>query len=92
MKEHRFTVILADVPEMTEDASNALYEAGCDDGSPGSCDGVSRVDFDREAASLEEAIRTAVADVRNAGFEPERIEIDRDDLKELLKAPASANV
>jgi hypothetical protein len=73
---HHFTLILADLPEMTLEASEALYEAGCDDGSPASCNGISRVDFHREAASLEEAIRSAIADVRAARFEVERVEIE----------------
>jgi hypothetical protein len=89
MRIRRFTVILADLPEMTEEAANALYDAGCDDGSPGSCEGVSHVAFDREAASLEEAIRSAVADVRRAGYDVARIEMDREELEELLHVPAS---
>ena len=44
---------------LTDEAAKALFEAGCDDGSPGSCDGVVSVDFHRDAASLEEAIRSA---------------------------------
>jgi hypothetical protein len=75
VKEHEFTVILAGISEITDDAANALYEAGCDDGSPGSCDGVVSVDFHRDAPTLESAIQSAVADIRKAGFQVERVEI-----------------
>ena len=75
MKEHEFTVILAGISQITEEAANALYVAGCDDGSPGSCDGLLSVDFHRDAPSLEDAIRSATADIRNAGFQVDRIEI-----------------
>ncbi len=75
MKEHEFTVILANLSEISDEAANALYEAGCDDGSPGSCDGVVSVDFHRDAPTLESAIQSAVADIRKAGFQVERVEI-----------------
>lgn len=86
MKEYEFTLILTGVSEITDDAAVALYEAGCDDGSPGSCDGVCSVDFHRDAASLEEAIQSAISDVRKAGFEIDRVEIYRDSV---LAAKAS---
>ena len=75
MKEQEFTVILAGISEITDEAANALYEAGCDDGSPGSCDGVVSVDFHRDAPTLESAIQSAVADIRKAGYQVERVEI-----------------
>ena len=65
---------------MTDTAANALYDAGCDDGTPGSSGGVAFVGFDREASDLSCAIRSAVADVRKAGFDIIRIEIEADDL------------
>lgn len=75
MKEHEFTVILDGISEITDEAANALYEAGCDDGSPGSCDGVVSVDFHRDAPTLESAIQSAVADIRKAGYQVQRVEI-----------------
>jgi hypothetical protein len=67
MKEHEFTVILAS-PEESEDDANRLYEAGCADGSISTSNGVTRIDFHRQAPSLEEAIRSAIANVQAAGF------------------------
>ena len=61
-----------------------LWGGGHDDSSPGMCDGHVSVAFDREAASLEDAVRSAVAAVRSAGLEVDRVEIDRDDLAILM--------
>ena len=75
MQEYDFTVILAGVPELTDELSERLFAAGCDDGSPSSRGGVTRVAFDRESDSLENAIRSAVANVQAAGCTVERVEI-----------------
>jgi hypothetical protein len=64
---YHFTVVLANHDVMTPDLTEALYTAGCDDGTPWSGNGVAAVTFDREAPSLEAAIRSAVADVQEAG-------------------------
>lgn len=44
---------------------DALFEAGCDDALVGSSQGVQFMDFDREAGSVDEAVRSAVADVES---------------------------
>jgi hypothetical protein len=75
MVTYEFTLILANAPELTEEVSDKLYEAGCDDGSPGTCDGVFSIDFHRAAQSLEAAIGSAIADVAKGGFTVERVEI-----------------
>jgi hypothetical protein len=38
--------------------------------------GVAYLDFDREANSLEEAVRSAIDDIQAAGFRATRVEID----------------
>jgi hypothetical protein len=48
---------------------------------------VAGVDFDREADSLEQAIRSAVADVQAAGYRVTRVEIEPADLA--IAAPAA---
>ena len=75
-----FTLILRDVAEMTDSVTDALYEAGCDDATVGSSCGAARVSFSREAATLQEAIQSAVRDVQQAGCEIARVEIERDEL------------
>jgi hypothetical protein len=80
MKLHEFTLILSGEQVMTEDLSNRFYEAGCDDGSPYSSQGIAAIRFHRQASTLEEAIRSAVADLNKAGVTAERLVIERDDL------------
>lgn len=83
MKTYRFTVILKGIPVIDEEIADRLYEAGCDDCSPFSRDGVTGAGFDREAVSLEAAISSAVADVRRAGYEIDRVEIDQEEVAQL---------
>ena len=76
MKKYDFTLILSGALNLTEDIAEALFEAGCDDGTPGTSDGVFLIDFHREANSLEEAIQSAIANVKSAGYKVERVEIE----------------
>lgn len=76
MTKYEFTLLLSEPSELTEDMADTLFEAGCDDGTPGTCNGVFSIDFHREANSLEEAIRSAIANVRAAGYDVERVEIE----------------
>jgi hypothetical protein len=76
MKTYEFDVYLHDLAEISDEQADALFASGCDDGTPASMGGSSWVHFDREAASLEDAIRSAVAHVRAAGFKVSKIEID----------------
>jgi hypothetical protein len=78
--KYEFTLILKGSPELTEEMADALYEAGCDDGTPGTCNGVFSIDFHREADSLESALRSAIANVKSAGYEVARVEIEADAL------------
>lgn len=76
--KYEFTVILKGSPELTEALADDLFSAGCDDGTPGTCDGVFSIDFHREADSLERAIAAAIADVKKAGQQVDRVMIDAD--------------
>ena len=75
MKTYEFSLVL-DVSQITDADCDALYEAGCDDGTVLTRGGVTHVAFDREAESLEAGIRSATAHVRAAGFEVTRVEMD----------------
>lgn len=79
MKEHEFTLILA-TPEESEADANKLYEAGCRDGSISTSGGVTRIDFHRQADSLEEAIRSAIENVQAANFAIAQIQLEPDSL------------
>ena len=72
MKIYEFTVI---VNEVEGDTADSLYGC-CNDASLGKSNGRSYVAFDREAASLEAAIDSALSDLRNTGIQPLRLEMD----------------
>ena len=77
---YEFTLILKTPCELDEAVADALFAAGCDDGSPGMCDGVITIDFHRDSASLEQAISSAVTQVRSLGFEVRSAQVQVDDL------------
>ncbi len=82
--KHEFTLVLDGPTEITDEMANLLYEAGCDDSSPGSSQGRVLIDFHREAPTLQEAIRSAVADVQQAGYRIARIVTEETQLVEQL--------
>ena len=63
MPIHHFTLIVDGLDLQHESAIDSLFDAGCGDALVGSTDGVQFIDFDREAASLDDAVLSAVADV-----------------------------
>ena len=74
MKAFEFILFLDGVERSDSTMANALYEAGCEDGTLYSACGEVAVGFSREATSLEEAVRSAIADVARAGFLVSRVE------------------
>ena len=77
--KYEFSLVLA-TGEVTDQDADRLYEAGCDDGSILTRNGITSIQFDRRAASLEEAIQSAVANVESTGFAVARVEIERSDI------------
>ena len=75
MKTHEFTLILTATP--TEAKADKFYGI-CNDGTLAVRAGVAHISFHREAKSLEEALRSALTDVRAAGFKVARVEIEPD--------------
>jgi hypothetical protein len=75
---YEFSLVLKEGTEITEELADQLFEAGCDDGTPGTFCGTPNISFHREAESLESAIRSAVADVQKAGCVVERVQIEHD--------------
>jgi len=73
MKTHEFVLVLTADPN--EDEADELY-ATFSDGTISTIAGVAQIRFHRAAASLEEAIRSAISDVRSTGFDVERVEIE----------------
>ena len=61
-----FTLTIEGADILTDDAINALYEAGCDDATFGVSYGVQTGEFDREAADFAEAVASAIKAVEAA--------------------------
>lgn len=61
-----FTLTLEGPDEFTVEMADALYEAGCDDATFGTSNGVHFGTFHREAGSLDEAVASAKAAVEQA--------------------------
>ena len=76
MRYFQFDVVLAGITEIDDDLADALFEAGCDDGTPCSSEGTAWIGFIREADSLEAAIRSAVADVQKGNCTVSRVQIE----------------
>ena len=70
-----FALVLSAEPDA--DQADRLYSS-IDDGAIVTVAGVPQVQFHRQAASMVEAIRSAIADVRAAAFEVVRVEITPD--------------
>lgn len=76
MKTHRLTIVASGLPVEDHAYAERLFEAGCDDATVSLQKGRCVVEFEREATSFEEALESAIHDVRAAGATIERIEPD----------------
>ena len=66
-REHDFTLVLTGVTEITPAVTDALFEAGCDDATIAIRSGRPFVTFSRIAASMKDAILSAIGDIDKAG-------------------------
>ncbi len=73
--KYEFSLILGD-QELTDEQADAIYAAGCDDGFIVMRSGVTQINFYRESSSLEEAIKSATADLHKTGLRVARVELD----------------
>lgn len=73
MKVYEFTLILAMEPN--EEEADRLYSI-FNDGTIATLAGVPQIHFHRETPSLEEAIGSALVNVKKAGFDVVRVEIE----------------
>jgi hypothetical protein len=67
MKKHRFTLILSGVSEIKPELADALYEATDGDIEFEIRDGVASLEFERAAATLRQAITSAIGQVEGTG-------------------------
>jgi hypothetical protein len=80
---YEFSLIVRE-PEVTDEDADKLYEAGCDDASILTRDGVTRVQFDRHASNLDEALASAIQGVERAGLTVARAEIERHEVPQIV--------
>jgi hypothetical protein len=74
MPEYNFTLI---VEGDVENHLDELFEAGCDDATFGTVDGVHYVEFDREAERLPDAVTSAISNIESVpGLRVARVEPD----------------
>ena len=64
-RTYNFTLETSGRDVLDDEVFDALAEAGCDDAGIGRFLGVDRLDFDREARSYCEAVRSAIEDVHS---------------------------
>jgi len=76
MKTFEFTIISTGLDPHSEDFEGRFYDAGCEDAAVSYQKGHILVDFAREAASLEDAVVSAVENVQATGAIVERVEPD----------------
>jgi hypothetical protein len=75
MKSYDFKLVLAGITDLSDDQGDALFQAGCDDGTIVARDGSVFVRFTRESTSLEQAINSAAADIGRAGLQVDHVEV-----------------
>lgn len=63
---YEFSLLVVGTDVQTDEALNALAEAGCNDATVGSSGGVQHLDFDRGGDSYLKAVESAIADVERA--------------------------
>jgi len=80
--KYEFSLVLTG-RDVTDEDADKLYAAGCDDASILTRDGVTKLQFDRQAAHLDEALASAIQSVERAGLAVARVEIERDEVPQI---------
>lgn len=79
-REFDFALVIDGITELSEPVMNALFEAGCDDATFSVQYGRVYAEFSREAASLKDAILSAINDIRKANVGADVMRVDECDL------------
>src|SRR4051812_16226446 len=74
--EYDFTLVLTGITELTPEAENALFEAGCDDATISVRSGRVFLTFSRTARSLKDAILSAIRNVKQANIGADVLRVD----------------
>ena len=76
IREFDFTLLLTGINELTPNIMDALFEAGCDDGTVSMRSGRAFITFSRQAPSMKDAIVSAIGNVRNANIGADVLRVD----------------
>jgi hypothetical protein len=82
-------LILAGVSELTPELADALYEATKGDIECNMQNGIAYLEFERTAATLREAITSAIADVENANVGARVVRVESDVANTIAQINAS---
>lgn len=74
-RKHEFTILVKSIGDAQEKYADKLYSI-CGDAMLGRQGGSDFIDFVRKAPKFEEAVTSALQDVRKAGMTPIRIKLD----------------
>ena len=78
--EFDFTLLLDGIDKITPDVEDVLFTAGCDDATISLRFGRMYLTFSRSAASLKDAIISAIKNVRESGIDATVLRVDQCDL------------
>jgi hypothetical protein len=67
-KVHRFSLLYADAFDLPEDYDEILFEAGCDDATVLTRDGLLIIDFAREAPTFRDALLSAIEGIEGSSL------------------------
>jgi hypothetical protein len=79
-REHDFALVLTGITELTREAEEALFEAGCDDATLSVRSGRVYLTFSRSAPTAKDAILSAIRDVRKANIGADVLRVDESNL------------
>jgi len=88
MNEHRFTLILSGVAEITPELADALYAATGGDIELNMRNGVAFLEFDRASSSLYDAVTSAISQVEGAGVGARVVRVESEAANTIAKINA----
>jgi len=89
MSSFKFTLILSGVAEITSNLADALYAATDGDIEFNMRNGVAYVEFDQQAKSLQEAVKSAIKQVEQAGVGVRVVRVESDVANTIAKINAA---
>jgi hypothetical protein len=88
MNAYEFTLVLSGVAEITRDMADALYTATGGDIEFNMRNDVAYIEFERDADTLHDAVRSAIAQVEGAGVGVRVVRVESDAANTIAKINA----